>query len=481
MVYVILIIPDIKRSFMWKLLERFGFHAVKLAIQIILARVLMPKEFGVLGILLVFIDLSTILVQSGLNSALIQSKDTTDEDYSSVLWISLALSMVIYISLYLLSPRIAEFYSNDAITNYLRSLSIVLFGGSVNSIQIAYASRRFDFRSQFFSNSIAVVVSGIIGIIMAYNGFGIWALITQQILWQYINCLLMSFFIKWKPMFVIDLSRVKVLVNFGWKMLASSLLIRINSMISRLIIGKRYSVDSLAYYTKAANFPTSFSDVVVASISSVTLVSVSTLQGSRDLVKAQVRSFIQNGMFFIAPLIMGLACAASPFIHLVLTEKWLPCVPFLQVFCIMHVFQPVCSIFGQAICGYGRSNLYLRIFLITKPIGLGLMFIVIWLSSDVIYIAICVVVALIIETITQSTIVRNIFGYTFREQLCDWGKPVICSVIMGVPVYLLNYSALSFYLMLVCQIALGVPIYILVSCIVNRASMAMYLQIIRKR
>lgn len=446
-------------SIFWKILERGGFHGAKLLIQIVLARILAPENFGTLTILLVFVDIFSIFVQSGLNTALIQNKETSEEDFSSILWVSVGISAALYAVLYLIAPAVAHFYNDLNITVYLRTIGCVLIGGAVNSIQIAYASRTFNFRSQFLSNSAAVILSGIVGIAMALNGAGVWSLIVQQIMWQGLNCLILGFLIKWRPKFVINGSRVKVLMGFGWKMLASSLLIRMNSMLANLIVGKRYSAESLAFYTKAQNFPTAFSDVVVSSISSVALVSVSSIQEDKARVKNSVRLYVSNSMFFVAPLMIGLACAAQPFIRLLLTDSWLPCVPYLQVFCVLYLFQPLCAIFGQAISGYGRSDLYLRAFLVAKPAGLALMFLVVWLSDDPLYMAVSVVVTSVFEMLVQSSSINKLLGYSLREQIKDWLQPVAAALIMAVPVYAMNLLSLPPLVLLIAQIAAGAVIY----------------------
>lgn len=464
----------------WKLLERGGFHGIKMLIQIILARLLMPESFGVIGILLVFVDLCTILVQNGLNTALIQSREEIESDYSTVFWFSIALSSMLYMILYFAAPVIAEFYCNPKISKYLRVIGIILFGSATNSIQIAYASRRFNFKAQFICNALAVLVSGIIGILMAYNSAGVWALIIQQIVWQYSNCLFMIFAIKWIPSFTINYTRLKPLIGFGWKMLASSLLIRMNTMLGNLVIGKEFSTDALAYYTKAQSYPTAFSDVVVASVSSVALVSVSKIQDEKEIVKSRIKAFMQGSFFFIAPIVIGLACVAESFVRLLLTEKWLPCVPFLRLFCLMYLFQPACAIYGQAICGIGRSDLYLRVFLIVKPIGLLLMFLAIWMSDSLLLFAASIVLTSLIELIAQACIMSRLFRYSVRKQLYDWGVPVTAALVMAVPVYAMNHLNLPPLTMLLLQISTGLVLYTTIISILRHPMVETLMKVVRK-
>lgn len=453
----------ITTSIAWKLLERGGFHGIKLLIQIILARILMPEDFGALVILMMFVDLCTIFVQSGLNTALIQTKNATDEDFSSVFWVSLGLSVILYAVLFLTAPWVAAFYNNQALTLYLRVIGTVLIGGAVNSIQIAYSTRQFNFRIEFICNSVASTISGVISIVMARRGAGAWALIVQQLIWQYLNCVLMFIFIKWRPMLVFNVTRVKELISFGWKMLGASLLMRINTIAGNLIVGKRFSADSLAYYNKALNFPTAFCDVVVSAFSSVALVSVSSVQDEKAAVKSRMQFFVQTNCFFMAPMLIGMACVAKAFVQVLLTDTWLGCVPFLQIFCVMYLFQPLCAIYSQTISGAGRSDLYFRTLAIAKPVGFVLMILMAIFTSDATYLAVSLLVATMVETVIQAMIVRKLFGHSLKNQLKDWLQPISAAVIMAVPVCALTVLEVAPLLMLVLQITVGAFAYAIAS------------------
>ena len=424
---------SITASFAWKLLERFSFHGVKLLIQIILARILFPSDFGLLGIIMVFVEFATIFVQSGLNTALIQNGEVDENDFSTVFWFSTLLALVLYLVLFFASPAIAFFYNNTAITVALRVLGIYLFGGAFNSIQIAYATKKFDFKSQFIGNFISITISGCLGIYLALNGAGIWALIIQQLVWQFLCCIIMFFFIRWRPRFVFDGKRLKPLLSFGWKMLLSSVLMRSKSLISNLVIGKKYNEEELGHYTKAQNFPVAFSDVVVNTFSSISLADLSKTKDDLNASNKKLLLYIEYSTLVVTPALIGLFATSTPFIHILLSDKWLPCVPYLQMFCLIQLFQPICAIFGQALSAFGRSDLYLKTYLITEPLGLALVIGGSFVFSSPISIAWIMLVTQILETIILFLLVSKIYRIGLSVLARTWfaratmGNSALCS------------------------------------------------------
>lgn len=469
-------------SLFWKTLERLGFHGIKLFVSVLLARLLCPDDFGVLGIVTVFVDFATIFVQSGLNTSLIQAKEVSDTEFSSVFWLSLGIAGVLYLLIFFCSPIIAHFYENQALVGYLRFFSLVLFGGALNSIQIAYASRTFDFKSQFFANICAVVVSGTVSIVMAFRGFGIWALVVQQLLWQYVSCIVMFFFVRWVPKFSFDVHCVIPLFQFGWKMFLSSLLIKINSMISGLLVGKRFSTETLGYYSKAANFPTAFSDVAVNSISSVSLVSFSKQQNDVSAGREDLIKYVQYSTFFIAPMLLGLAAVSDSFIDVLLTAKWAPAATYLRIFCILYLFQPLCAIFGQATSGMGRSDLYLRVYMIVKPIGLGLVFAISFVTKSAIYVAAATVMTAVIETAVQSINVKKVLNISMMRLFKAWYPAIISSVLMFIVTYFIGRIVPFYSLVKLCiQIVIGTILYVFFSFIINRRNSKELIKVFRSK
>ena len=472
---------SITASFAWKLLERFSFHGVKLLIQIILARILFPSDFGLLGIIMVFVEFATIFVQSGLNTALIQNGEVDENDFSTVFWFSTLLALVLYLVLFFASPAIAFFYNNTAITVALRVLGIYLFGGAFNSIQIAYATKKFDFKSQFIGNFISITISGCLGIYLALNGAGIWALIIQQLVWQFLCCIIMFFFIRWRPRFVFDGKRLKPLLSFGWKMLLSSVLMRSKSLISNLVIGKKYNEEELGHYTKAQNFPVAFSDVVVNTFSSISLADLSKTKDDLNASNKKLLLYIEYSTLVVTPALIGLFATSTPFIHILLSDKWLPCVPYLQMFCLIQLFQPICAIFGQALSAFGRSDLYLKTYLITEPLGLALVIGGSFVFSSPISIAWIMLVTQILETIILFLLVSKIYRIGLSVLARTWFTSLLPSVLMLVIIYPLQYKIQTQWLLFVTQVILGIAIYCLLVFLLKKEAAIKVINKIKKR
>ena len=358
------------KSLLFKFLERMGYQGIAVVVQIILARLLDPSDFGIITMLTVFIAVSQVFVQSGLNTALVQRKDTTENDYSSVFWISLLIAGVLYLLLFLISPFIADFYKIPELSNVLRVLALILIPGAFNSIQNAKVQHEMKFKQLMWCTMISVVISGTVGIIMAYMGFKYWAVVGQQLTNQICICLTLMFFIKWHPRLVFEINRVRVLFQFGWKLLCSSLIDTFYQNMQALVIGKKYDKSTLGYYNRGNQFPNILISNVNGSIQSVMLPALSKHQDDKLKMKSMMRRSIVTSSYLIFPICMGLATVAVPLISVLLTDKWLPCVPYLQAYCFVYAFWPVHTANLQAINAQGRSDLFLKLEIIKKTIGI---------------------------------------------------------------------------------------------------------------
>ena len=357
-------------SLIWKLMERLGAQGVSFIVQIILGRLLMPEDFGAIAIVTVFITLSNVFVQSGFNTALIQKKDADDKDFSSVFYLSTFIATMLYVLLFFTSPYIADYYSSPQLTQVLRVLAIILFFGAFNSIQNAYVARNMMFKKLFFSSTGSVIFSGIVGVIAAYLGLGVWALVLQQITYNLSVSVILWFTVKWRPRLLFSLSKVKVLFSFGWKLLASSLLNTLYMDIRTLIIGRIYNSSMLGFYNRGVQFPKLIVTNMDGAIQSVMLPALSDEQDNKKRVKEMVRRAIVTSSFLVFPMMVGLAVVAEPMIKIVLTDKWLPAAPFLQIFCASYALIPIHTANLQAINALGRSDVFLKLEIIKKVIGI---------------------------------------------------------------------------------------------------------------
>lgn len=452
---------SILKGFVWKFLERFGVASVQFILQIILARLLAPQHYGILSIMIIFTTLATVFVQNGFNTALIQNKDVTEEDYSSVFWVSLGIAGILYGIIFVVAPLIAKFYEMPDIVFALRVLALMLFPGALNSIQIAKVNREMDFRKVFISNTGAVVISGVVGIVIAYLGGGLWALVVQTLLNSFIACIVMFFTVRIKWRFVCNFKRVKVLFAFGWKLLVSSLLDTLYQDLRSLVVGKKYDSGTLGYYDRGKQFPQFATNVVNGAVQSVMLPAMAEKQEDKNNVKKIMRSSMTITAFIMFPAMIGLAAVATPLVRLLLTDKWLPCVPFMQIYCCSFAFYPVHTCNLQAINALGRSDMYLKLEVIKKSYGILALVIAVVCFESPIAIATTGLITAWIGWFVNSFPNRKLLNYSFPEQIKDILPSILLSAFMGVIVFCVQFIGLSDITTLLIQVPLGVAIYVL--------------------
>ena len=453
------------KSFIWKLLERLGVQGVQFVLQIILARILDPAHYGALSMMIIFTTLANVFIQNGFNTALIQNKDTTEEDYSSVFWISLAIAGVLYAVIFVTAPFIAAFYAMPDIVAPLRVLALMLFPGALNSVQLAKVRRELDFKKVFVSNIGGVVLSGVVGIAIALNGGGLWALVAQTMLNVFVVCVVMFITVKWRPRFVINLGRVKVLFSFGWKLLVSGLIDTLYQDLRSLVIGKKYDSATLGYYNRGKQFPQFIINAVNGTVQSVMLPVMAAKQNKRDEVKQMMRRSISLSAYIIFPMMAGLAACSAPIISLLLTDKWLPCVPYMQIYCFTLAFYPVHSCNLQTINAMGRSDMFLKLEIIKKTYGILALVIAVFCFDSPIAIAMTGVITTMLSCFVNAHPNKKIVGYSYFEQMKDILPAFALSVFMFACVYAVQFIGLSSILTLLIQIPVGVVVYLVGSAV----------------
>lgn len=406
-------------SLFWKFFERCGASFVQLLVQIVLARLLSPEDFGMLAIMLVFINLGNLLVQSGLNTSLVQVRIAKEIDYSTVFWVSLLLAFVIYVVVFSLAPYIAAFYASEELLWPLRILAILFVINAFNSVQVAIVQRKLEFRKLFFSTLGSVIVSGILGITLAFCGFGLWSLIVQQLSYQLLNCLLLLFQVKWFPKLLFSKKCAKKHFVFGWKLLASSALNTAYESLSDLIIGKQFSTNVLGLVSQGKKYPMALSTILNGTIQVVMLSTVSRIQNDKGRVKRLVRRALKTSTFLIVPFMTIIAVSAEPLVSLVLGSQWLPCVPFFQIYCIYYMFNPIHSTNLQALNGIGRSDLFLKLEIVKKLYAVPILLIVAFVFQDIYLLLGSYILTSIISTFVNAWPIKKVIGYSYYEQLRD--------------------------------------------------------------
>lgn len=464
-------------AFTWKLLERGGVQGIQFILAIILARLLSPKEYGIISLITIFIALATVFVQSGLNTSLIQKDDADELDFSSVFYLSLAIAAVLYMTLYFSAPAISRFYNNPILVPIVRILSFTLFFGAVNSVQMAVVSRTMMFKRYFFSSLGGVIGSGTVGVLLAYKGFGVWALVAQQLSSNFLTTAILWFTVKWRPILAFSFTRMKKLFSYGWKLLISGLLDTFFKNIYGLVIGKLYDAKSLGYFNRGQQFPVVIASNLDGSIQSVMLPALSSRQNDVDSVKRLMRRAMRTSSYILMPLMVGLAAVAKPMVSVLLTDKWLPCVPFLQLACISYALYPIHTANLTAINAIGRSDIFLKLEIIKK--GITIITLLVTFRFSIYAMAIGQMICGIIATFINSFPNKKLLGYAYLDQVRDLLPPILVALLMGVSVFAFGLLPIHRALKLFLQIALGAVIYIGLSSLCKLESYTYLLQTIK--
>lgn len=445
-------------NFLWRFFERCGAQAVTLIVSIVLARILDPEVYGVLALVTVFTTILQVFVDSGLGNALIQKKDADDLDFSSVFYFNIVVCAVLYLMMFFAAPFIATFYKLPELTWVIRVVSLTLIISGVKNIQQAYVSRNMLFKRFFFSTIGGTIGAAVVGIWMAYEGFGVWALVAQNLFNLAVGTLILWITVKWRPKWMFSWERLKDLLKYGWKLLVSRLLDTFYNEIRSLVIGKKYSTEDLAYYNRGQQFPNLITNNINDSLDSVLFPSMSREQTNKDHIKSMVRRAIRTSTYAMAPLMMGLAFCAEPLIRLLLTEKWLPCVFFLRIFCITYMFYPIHTANLNAIKALGRSDLFLKLEIIKKVVGMAILLVSMWFGVKAI--ALGMIVQSILSQIINSWPNKKLLNYGYLEQIKDIIPNIILAVVMGAVIYCIGFIGLNDILTLMIQVVLGIAIYI---------------------
>jgi O-antigen/teichoic acid export membrane protein len=448
-------------NFFWRFLERCGAQGVSFVVQIVLARILAPEIYGTIAIVTVFTTILQVFVDSGLGNALIQKKNADALDFSSVFYFNIIVCCILYLLMFLVAPVIARFYNDTGLTPVIRVLSLTLVISGVKNVQQAYVSKTMQFKRFFFATLGGTLGAACIGIAMAYAGFGVWALVAQQLFNATVDTIILWITVKWRPKCMFSFERLKGLFSYGWKLLASSLINQIETEIRQLLIGKIYTTADLAQYNRGHTFPNFVITNVNTSIDSVLLPSMSEEQENVERVRAMTRRAIKTSIYIIAPLMMGLVFTGTPLVRLILTEKWLPCVPYMIIFCITYMFYPIHTANLNAIKALGRSDIYLKLEIIKKVIGLVFLLSTAWIS--VWAMALSALFVSILNQVINSWPNKKLLNYSYLEQLKDILPSVAIALAMGLCVYPIQLLGFSDPLTLCIQVPMGAVIYILLS------------------
>lgn len=448
---------NILSNLLWKFLERGGVQIIQTIVQLILARVLSPEDYGVTAIILVFINIATVFIQSGLGSALVQKLEPTENDYSSVFYINIFISFLMIAVLYFCSPLIAHFYNMSILTPVLRVCSLSLFFNALWHVHIAILQKKLMFKKLFAANTASGLLAGIISILAAYKGFGVWALVMYQVLNSLISTVIIWVLVPWRPKLLFSWGSIKELFGFGSRLLVSSLIDTVYGNIQPLVIGKFFSSSDLGYYNQGKQIPNVLVNNLNGSIQGVMFPVFSEYQNNQYRLKQLVRRSIVTSCFIVFPMMAGLVAVARPMTLLLLTEKWLPSVPFMQISCIIYALWPIHTANLQAINAVGRSDIFLKLEIIKKIVGIAI------LCGTVpfgIYPMLWGTVASgVISSFINAYPNRKLLGYSYFEQIKDILPSLFLSLAMAGVCLLVLLLNLNNWLTLILQIIIGVAFY----------------------
>lgn len=443
----------------WRGLETIGTQGIQFVVGIILARILAPEEFGLIAMLLIFTQLAQTFVESGFSNALIQKKNANYTDECSVFYFNLLIAMVVYAVLFVTAPFIASFYNEPQLIKVLRVISLTLVIGALGQIQQTLLTKQINFKSLLKVGVISIIISGTTGIIVAYKGFGVWAIVTQQLTLISIRTLILWLVSPWRPAWLFCIKSLKSLFRFGSKLLVSGLLDTFFNNIYGLIIGKFYTPTDLGYYNRGRSVPNLLMMSVNGTIATVMFPVFSELQDDHARLKTAAKRTLKKACFFVMPLMFGLVAVADTFIRILLTDKWLPCVPYLRVMCLVFSLFPVHVTNLQLINAIGRSDIFLRLEIIKKIlIAIAIM---LTLKHGIMAIVIGQLVTSVISVFLNTYYSGKLVGYSTTAQLKDTIPIVLLAAMMAVVVYYYGlYSTFNDYVKITMQVILGIVVYL---------------------
>ena len=442
----------------WSAVERFSVQGVQFIVMIVMARILTPEDYGLVGMLAIFLAVSQSLIDSGFSQALIRKMDRTETDNCTVFYFNIVVGLVLYLILYFLAPLVAKFYDAPAITSIMRVICISVIINSLVVVQRALYTVNIDFKTQAKASLSAAIVSGIIGITMAYKGFGVWSIVTQQLTNLGINAGLLWLYSKWRPRLLYSWKSFRELFSFGSKLMLSGLLDTLYKNIYTLVIGKVFNASSLGHYTRAHQFADFPSSNLTGIMQRVTYPVLCNIQEDDERLKNVYRRFLKLSAFIIFPLMLGLSAVSEPFVEIFIGRQWSYCSSLLQILCFSMMWFPIHAINLNLLQVKGRSDLFLRLEIIKKTIGVTILCVTIPMGLTVMCFG--QIVSSIIALTVNTYYTGKLIGVGFFKQMKDLLPTTLLSLVMFAIVFTVVHLIDDIYLQLLCGIIVGIVIYI---------------------
>lgn len=465
------------KGVVWSTIERFSMQGVQFLLGIIMARLLTPNDYGLIGMIFVFISISQVFIDGGFTNALIQKKNRNETDFSTVFYINLIISVLFYVILYTTAPLIAQYYEQPLLTDLTRVYSINLILNSLVAVNRTKLMIAVDFKTQTKISFTAALVSGIIGVMCAYSGFGVWAIVIQALVAAVLNIILSFYFVKWIPLWTFSINSFKSLFSFGSKLLVSSLISNVYSNLYVFVIGKKFSAHSLGLYTRADHFAQFASNNLGSILSRVSFPVLSQIQDDNERLINAYRKYIQMSALIIFPLILGLCGIAKPLILILLSEKWLDCVILLQILCFAYLWNCITSVNLNLLNVKGRSDLVLRLEVIKKSIAFTILFISLYFDLTVICLGSAVYSLIAFYSNTYYT--KRILNYGFKKQFMEILPYLITSLLIMIEGLIISHYITNPIISLCCALIIC-PLTYIVICIIMKFEAAIeFLKILK--
>jgi len=465
----------------WKMAERMGSQFVSIIVGIILARLLTPEDYSVVAVVSIFFVFCNVFITGGLNTALIQKKDADELDFSTVLFVSLPISVIIYLIMFFAAPVIANLYNKEILVPVIRVMSLTLIITAYQGVVSAKISNDLAFKKTFIPAFVSIAISAVIGIIMAYKGFGVWALVAQQMSSAIISSIILTYVSKIKFKIAFSFERLKKLFDYGWKMFISSVIAVIYDEIKPLIVGVKFSTVDLAYYNKGKSYPQMLNSSICDTISAVLFPVISKFQDSREDVLSITRKFMQVSSYIVTPVLVGFFVVSDNFIELLLTGKWLPSSAYIKIFCVSFIFNIVQTANLQAIRAIGRSDIILKLEIIKKTLFFIIIALFVFFSDSPYMLAVSGIVCTLVATAINAYPNRKLIGYKYRQQLADILPNITIGIAMGVIVYCIGLLSITLLFRTVLQVVTGILSYVFLSFITKNGSFKYLLSFIKGR
>lgn len=466
-------------STIWKFSEQVMAEIVSLIVSIVLARLLSPSDYSIIGVIGIFSSFASVLITGGLNTALIQKKNADGQDYFMVLITSVLSAILMYALFFFLAPFIASLYNISLIVPVTRIITLTLPVNAVKSVVCAYISSNLKFKKFFLATIGATIVSALVGISLAFNGFGVWALVAQRLVNDIVSTFLLLITTKIPFTLKVSFNKLSSLFKYGWKVLASSLLGIAYSQIVPIVIGLKFSPTELSYYTKGHSFPNLISSNTNNTFSSVLFPVMAKFQDNKEVLLNYTRRFIKVTSFVAFPLMLGFFAVSDNFIRVVLTEKWMGASVYIKVFCISLMFEMIHTGNCETIKAMGRSDIFLVMEIIKKSLYFFTIAVFLVFGKSPVFLAsssiVCTLVAIIVNCIPNITLI----GYRIKDQIVDLLPNLLSAIIMCFLVTLIGNLIVNMYLSLLVQIVSGIIIYVAISVIIKNENFKYLIDLIK--